>query len=39
MEHTMSIWLAIALAVVVIGVLVAVIVRRPSGGTGLHINH
>jgi len=39
MEHTMSIWLVIPLAVAVIGVLVAVITRRPSSGTGLHINH
>jgi hypothetical protein len=39
MEHTMSIWSVIALGVAVIGVLVAVILGRPSGGTGLHINH
>jgi len=35
----MSIWLVIPLAVAAIGVLVAVIIRRPSSGTGLHINH
>jgi len=39
MEHTMSIWLVILIAVAVIGVLVAVITRGPSSGTGLHINH
>ena len=39
MEHTMSIWLVILLAVAVIGVLVTVITRGPSSGTGLHINH
>jgi hypothetical protein len=39
MEHTMSIWLAIPLAVGIIAVLITVITRRTSGVTTLHIGH
>jgi hypothetical protein len=35
----MSIWLAIPLAVGIIGVLIVVIARRTSGVTELHIDH
>jgi len=39
MEHRMSIWIAIPLAVGIIGVLVAVMKRRTSGVTSLRIDH
>jgi len=38
-EHTMSVWFAIPLGVGIIAVLIAVIRRRASNVTKLHIDH
>jgi hypothetical protein len=38
-EHTMALWLMIALGVVIIAVLITVIWRRRSSVTTLHIDH
>jgi hypothetical protein len=34
----MSLWLVIPLGIVIVAVVIAVIKRRASGGTGLHID-
>jgi len=39
MEHRMSMWIAIPLAVGIIGAIVAVMKRRTSGVTSLRIHH
>jgi len=38
-EHTMSLWLTIPLGVGIMTILIAVIKRRASGVTSLHIDH
>jgi hypothetical protein len=38
-EHRMSVWLIISFGPAIVAVVIAVIKRRASGDTGLHIDH